>query len=89
MAQLSILFGLLSLLVKSPEHVLNNELLVFSILFAGIFSFGVAIGISKNTELGSNQKLFWLILAVALPFLGAIIYQLMHQPDKTIVAEAS
>lgn len=82
MAGLSVLFGLLSLLVKPPGSIINSELLILGLLFAAIYCIGMIREISRTKEVGLREKMLWLVMAIAFPIVGAIIYRLTHQREK-------
>lgn len=43
------------------------------------------IEVSTTTTLQGSQRKFWLIATIAIPFIGAMFYHMMHSKRNTIV----
>ena len=89
LAILSIMMGLLSLRVKSPDQSFNNELLLISLAFALMYTAWMIIKISRNNLLGYQEKIFWLTMAIVLPFAGALLFEIRHPEKKPILMDIS
>jgi hypothetical protein len=67
--------------------ILELMILVFSILLIGIFWVIALIDIMKN-NLHSMNRLRWIIVVIAFPIVGAILYFIYGKNKKSISAQA-
>ena len=84
---LASLFILLSLRVKSPHDVVNNELAIMGLIAAVVYWGWVVLAIRYSVKRGQYKLTFWLVIAVLAPFFGALLYQIMHERRNEIVQE--
>jgi hypothetical protein len=79
MGLLASLFVLLSFLVKSPNRAMNQELAVMGILFGLVYWIWMIIYIRNGVRSSADKKIFWLVLAITAPYLGAMLYQIVYE----------
>jgi hypothetical protein len=68
----------------------NNEY-GYYFLYAGlalgaIFWIWSIVEVTGASDLKKYQKTFWLIIVVAVPFFGALIFNILHQTRNKMVA---
>ena len=89
----SLIFGLvitaiffIGFFLKASENP-NGEYILFAGLALGaIYWIWSIIEVSGTNDLKKYQKTFWLIIVVAVPFFGALLYNIMHQSRNNMVA---
>ena len=86
--QLSLLFGLLSLVVKSPGDLFCRELMLAAAAFGVVYWLMVVRIIHKEVYSQHYKKAVWLLLTLLTPLVGALMYQLLHEA-RTKVADPS
>jgi hypothetical protein len=76
---LASLFFLLSFMVKSPNHQFNSELAGMGII-AGVVYWIWIVGLNlEETRRNRFKKPLWLFVTISAPFIGALLYQIMHE----------
>ena len=83
---LSLIVFFLGLALKSNEYRYSNYLIFGSFIIGGIYWIWSIIGLIASTHLKQYQKTFWLIIVVAVPAFGAVIYQIVQQRRNKIAA---
>ena len=83
---LSLLVFILGLALKSYEYEYSNYLIFGSFILGGIYWIWSIIGLATANHLKPYQKTFWLIIVVAVPAFGAVIYQIVQQRRNKIAA---
>lgn len=85
------LFGMLALLVffiglalKTREFEYSSYIMYSSFVLGGIFWMWSIIDVIGADHLKRFQKSFWLILVVAVPMFGGLLYFIMHNQKNTI-----
>jgi len=80
------IIGLVSLLtfmigagVKSAGHRLGDWIIIAGVVLGAIHWIWSIIDLSGRQDMKPFQKRFWLIIVVAVPMLGAMIFYIMHQ----------
>lgn len=63
----------------------------YYVMYGGLFLGGLywiwsIIEVSGADDLKKYQKTFWLIIVVAVPFFGALVFNIMHQSRNRMVA---
>lgn len=83
--------GIISLVVlflgiglKSFEYQYANYIIFGSFFLGAIYWIWSIIGVSTTNDLKKYQKSFWLIIVIAVPMLGGLIYQIAHQRKNKI-----
>lgn len=76
----------LSFQFRSGETTFNPVLTITGLVLSGLYWFWMIYIIGSSSHLQKDQKTFWLILAISVPFFGAFIYQLLHQVKNKIVS---
>lgn len=56
------------------------------LVLGGIYWIWSIIDVSGADDLKKYQKTFWLIIVVAVPFFGALVYSILHQTRNKMVA---
>jgi len=82
---LASLFILLSFMVKSPRSVVNNELAIMGIISALVYWVWIVISIRDSIKRGHYKLNLWLLIAIVIPFFGALLYQIMYERKIEIV----
>jgi uncharacterized membrane protein YhaH (DUF805 family) len=85
LAAIALFIGMLSFLIKPDEALFNYPLLTVAITLAAIYWVWMIVLVTGTKHLLPYQKEFWLILIVSVPFIGAMLYQLLHQRSKKLV----
>ena len=83
---LSLLVFFVGLALKTNEYKYSNYLIFGSFILGGIYWIWSIIGLISATHLKQYQKTFWLIIVVAVPAFGAVIYQIVQQRRNKIAA---
>jgi hypothetical protein len=73
------LFMLLSFMVKSPNSQYNQELAVMGAAAAIAYWLMMVWQVRADSRKQQVRNLRWLVITVALPFVGALLYQIMYQ----------
>ena len=89
----SLVFGLITTAVFFIGFFLmasNNDNWYY-VLYAGlglgaIYWIWSIIEVTGADDLKKYQKTFWLIIVVAVPFFGALLYNILHQTRNKMVA---
>lgn len=91
----SFIFGLISHIVFLIALILmaNNYPYATWVMY-GAFAMGaiywiwtvIEVSSAGNDELKKYQKSFWLILVIAIPMFGALLYHFAHQQRRKIAA---
>ncbi len=76
---LASLFILLSLMVKSPNSPFNSELAIMGIVFGVVYWIWIVLHIRSGLKRHQYKNSNWLIFAIAAPFFGALLYQIMYE----------
>jgi len=72
------LLMLLSFRVKSPNSDFSVELITAGLVSAIVYWCWICLSLKQQVKKG-NAKRSWLLLSVCLPFIGALLYQIMHE----------
>ena len=83
---ISLIVFFLGLALKTNEYKYSNYLIFGSFILGGIYWIWSIIGLASATHLKPYQKTFWLIIVVAVPAFGAVIYQIVQQRRNKIAA---
>lgn len=84
-AIIALFTGMLSFLIKPDQALFNYPLLTIALVLAAIYWIWMIVLISGTKDLFTYQKRFWQILVISVPFVGALLYQLLHQQSKRLV----
>jgi len=76
---LGVLFILLSFMVKSPNSPYNQELAVMGSVAAAVYWLTIVWQVRADARKHQVRNFRWLIIAVVIPFAGALLYQIMFQ----------
>jgi len=79
MGLLASLFVLLSFIVKSPNSSVNQELAVMGILFGLTYWVWMIVNIRNAIRNSNDKRNFWLVFAITAPYIGAMLYQIVHE----------
>ena len=79
MGLLATLFVILSFLVKSPNSYVNQELAVMGIMFGLTYWIWMIVKIRNAVRSSADKKSFWLVVAISAPYIGAMLYQIVHE----------
>lgn len=90
----SLIFGLITTMVffigfflKASENRQLGEYAFYAGLgLGGIYWVWSIIEVIGADDLKRYQKTFWLIIVVAIPFFGALLYNILHQTRNKMVA---
>jgi 4-hydroxybenzoate polyprenyltransferase len=91
----SFIFGLCShivflvaLFLMANDNPSGTWVMYAGLVMGAIYWIMTIIEVSSagNDELKKYQKSFWLILVVAIPMFGALLYHLVHQRRRKIAA---
>jgi len=82
----SFLVFFIGLALKSVEYKYSNYILFGSFLLGGIFWIWSIINLASTNNLKPYQKTFWLIIVIAVPLFGALMYQILQQRRNKIAA---
>jgi hypothetical protein len=83
---LSLIVFFLGLALKAYEYKYSNYLIFGSFIIGGIHWIWSIISLASSNHLKQYQKTFWLIIVVAVPAFGAVIYQIVQQRRNKIAA---
>jgi hypothetical protein len=83
---LSLIVFFLGLALKTFEYKYSNYLIFGSFILGGIYWIWSIISLATADTLKAYQKTFWLIIVIAVPAFGAVIYQIVHQRRNKIAA---
>ncbi len=72
------LFMLLSFRVKSPNSEFSIELIMAGSACAVVYWCWICLSLKRQVKNGTVKK-FWFILSVCLPFIGALLYQVIQE----------
>lgn len=84
-ATVALFIGMLSFLIKPADALFNYPLLTVALILAAIYWIWMITLVGNTKDLFTYQKRFWLILVISVPFVGALLYQLLHQQRKRLV----
>ena len=89
----SLIFGLLIAVIYfigffllASENPAGNYLLYGGLVLGAIYWIWSIISVIAADDLKKYQKTFWLIIVVAVPFFGALIFGILHQTRNRMVA---
>ncbi len=85
LATIALLIGMISFLLKPADELFNYPLITIALVLAAIYWIWMIVLVSGTRDLFTYQKRFWQILVISVPFVGALLYQLLHQRDKRLV----
>jgi len=74
----------LGLALKSTEYKYSNYIIFGSFFLGAIYWIWSIIGVAGTNDLKRYQKSFWLIIVIAVPMFGGLIYQIAHQQKNKI-----
>ncbi len=72
------LFMLLSFRVKSPNSEFSIELIFAGSACAVVYWCWICLSLKQQVKKGTVKKI-WFLLSVCLPFIGALLYQVMQE----------
>lgn len=72
--------------MKSYGNEYADHVIVASFILGGIFWIWSILSVVTTNDLKKYQKTFWLIIVVAVPMFGGLIYQILHQRRNKIAA---
>lgn len=82
----AVLFHVIAIgLRANREHRTADVLTIIGIALMFISWVWSIIEVQKTDTLEGSQKKFWLIAVIAIPFVGGILYHLLHSKRNTIV----
>lgn len=76
---LTVLFIIFAVATKSYGYRIGSYLFIAAALLAGITWVWGVIDVVSRADMKPFQKRFWLIVVVAVPFMGAMIFYILHQ----------
>jgi hypothetical protein len=89
----SLIFGLIITVIffigffmLAGENPNGTILLYAGLVLGGIYWIWSIIAVGATDDLKRYQKTFWLIIVVTVPFLGALLYGILHQNRNKMVA---
>lgn len=90
----SLIFGLITtaiffigfFLKASGNDVLGDYVFYAGLGLGAIYWIWSIIEVTGADDLKKYQKTFWLIIVVAVPFFGALLYNILHQTRNKMVA---
>ena len=90
----SLIFGLITTAVffigfflkASGNNLLGEYVFYAGLALGGIYWIWSIIEVIGADDLKRYQKTFWLIIVVAVPFFGALLYNILHQTRNRMVA---
>jgi len=80
----TILLVLIGIGLKANGYREGDYVLIGSTILGGIHWIWGIIDVIGNTDMKAFQKRFWLILTVAIPALGALLFYVLHQTKDKI-----
>lgn len=83
---LTILIGMVAIGFRANRNNDVGDVLVIiaAILFIVCWIWGI-IEVATTDTLEGSQKKFWLIAVIAVPFVGGMLYHMLHSRRNTIV----
>ena len=89
----SLIFGLITAAVffigfflMASENENGNYILYAGLGLGAIYWIWSIIEVASAGDLKKYQKTFWLIIVVAVPFFGALLFNILHQTRNRMVA---
>ena len=82
-AHIVFLFGLG---LKAKENEYSNYVIWAGFLLGGIFWIWSIFEVIAANDLKKYQKTFWLIIVIAVPMFGGLVFHLLHQNRNNIAA---
>lgn len=90
----TLIFGLVTTVVffigfflkASENHTMGEYVFYAGLALGGIYWIWSIIEVTGADDLKRYQKTFWLIIVVAVPFFGALLYNILHQTRNKMVA---
>ena len=81
---ITILLVLVGIGFKANGYRYGDYVLIGSTILGGIHWIWGIFDVVGNTDMKPFQKRFWLILVVAVPALGALLFYILHQKSGKI-----
>lgn len=88
----SFIIGLISIILfitgiglKGYDYDYGNTVIIISIALAGISWMWSIIDVIGRHDMKPFQKRFWLILVVAAPTIGGLLFYILHQKSGKII----
>jgi hypothetical protein len=81
---ITILLVLIGIGLKANGYRFGDHVLIGSTILGGIHWIWGIIDVTGRTDMKPFQKRFWLILVVAVPALGALLFYMLHQKADKI-----
>lgn len=72
--------------LMASENAFGQYALFAGLVLGAIYWIWTIIVVSNAGDLKKYQKSFWLIIVIAVPFFGALMYNIMHQSRNNMVA---
>lgn len=82
----AVLFHVIAIGMRANRNNYTGD--VLTIIGAGLMLISwiwAIFEVQKTDSLEGSQKKFWLIVVIAIPFVGGILYHLLHSKRNTIV----
>jgi hypothetical protein len=82
---ISIILLLIGIVLKANGFSSGDVIIIISIFLAGIFWIWSIIDVINKNDLKPFQKRFWLIVVIAAPAIGGMLFYIMHQKAGRII----
>ncbi|MBL7734585.1 MAG: hypothetical protein JNL51_03945 [Chitinophagaceae bacterium] len=81
----SILIFLFGLFMVAGEYPYGSYILYLAMIVGAVYWIWGILDVTVAPDLKRYQKVFWLIIAISIPMIGAFLYQLMHRQRNKAV----
>ena len=82
---ISIILLFIGIGLKTYGDRTGDFIIIASIVLGAIHWIWSIADVAKRTDLKPSQKMFWLIIVVAAPVIGGLLFYVMHQQPGKIV----
>ena len=76
---------LIGIIMKFNKYTESDYVIGAGALLAGVHWIWAIIDVINRSDLKAFQKRFWLIVVIAVPVLGAMVFYTLHQEKDKIV----
>jgi hypothetical protein len=81
----SVILFLAGIIVKANAINFGTYIVYFAVLLGGVHWIWSIVDVISRTDMKPFQKRFWLIAVVAAPYIGSMLFYIMHQQAGKIV----
>ena len=83
---LSVILHIIGIALRtSSNHATADILTIAGFVLMGVCWVWGVVEVATTSTLQGSQRKFWLIATIAIPFIGAMFYHMMHSKRNTIV----